>query len=226
MLMTEQLLDEADVGARLQQVSGVRMTEAVNAYILVNAGAFEGLLEDDLGTSGGVGSAVLSLEEEVLRPVSPEIGAELLQNAGRQGNIAVLLPFGPANVCLHVGAVDVLHLQRYQFTHAQAHAVAEPQHGVVLQVRCVVEEPFHVLLANMLGQGMWFLGPGDLGEELFLVKHLFDMELDRIEAAVERGLGQVEVICAVKQVAPKLFRGHGVHGNGPKVLSNWANSFR
>lgn len=207
-------MDEADVGSGLQQMGGVRMTEAVNANLLVDTGTLEGLLEHYLGASGGVGPAVLSFEEEFLRTVRPEIGAELLQDAGRQGNIAVLLAFGPADVGLHVGTVDVLHLQRYQFTDAQAHTVAEPQHGVVLQIRRMVEEPFHVLRADVLRQVMWFLGPGDLGEELFLVKHLFDVELDRIEPAVERGLGQVTVVGAVQHVAPQLFRGHGVHGNG------------
>lgn len=160
----------------------------MDADILVDARPVQGLFKDGLGTAGRVGPAILPLEQVFLRPVFLEIGAELFQNAGGQGNITVLLALGPPKVYLHVGTVDVLHLKCHQFAHAQAHAITKAQHGVVLQVRRMDKKPFHILRAEVLGQGTRFFGPWYFREEFFPVQDLFHIELDGVESAVQGGL--------------------------------------
>lgn len=120
VLVAQELLDEADVGARLQEVGGIRVPQAVDADRLVDAGLAQGLFEDGLGAACRVRTAVLALEQVFLGAVFAEVGAELFQDAGGQGHVPVLLALGPADMHLHVAAVDVRHLQPHQFAHAQA----------------------------------------------------------------------------------------------------------
>lgn len=143
----------------------------MDADVLVDACFLQGLLEHGLGAACGIASAILPFEKEFLGFVLPEVGADLLQDACRQVHKAVLLALGPADMHLHVAAVDARYLQCHQLTDAQAHTVAEAEHGVVLQVGGMVQQAFHVLRADVLGQGMSLLGPGDLGEEFFTMQH-------------------------------------------------------
>lgn len=129
----------ADVGTGFHEVGGVGVPQPMDADLLVDACGLHGLFEHGLRAARGVGPSVLALEQVFLGAIHLEVSPELVQDAFRQVDIPVLLSFGPADMDLHVAAVDVRHFQPDQLTDPQAHAVAQAQHGVVLQVGGMVE---------------------------------------------------------------------------------------
>lgn len=156
----------------------------MDALLLVDTCGFHGLLEHGLGAAHGIGSPVLALKQVFLGFVCLEVHPQLRQDTLRQVYVAVLLALAPHDQHLHIAAVDVLQFEAYDLGYAQAHAVAEAQQGVVLQVGGGIEQLLDVPLADVFGQCAMLLGPGDLREEFFPLQHLLEIELDRVEAAV------------------------------------------
>lgn len=183
----------------------------MDADALVDPRLVERLLEDRLGAARRVGSPVLALEQVFLWAILLEVLAELAQNAFRQVDVPVLLAFGPADEYLHVAAVNVRHLQPHKFTDPQAHAVAQAQHGVVLQVRGMVEEVLHVRKADVLRQDMRFFRPWNLGEKFIPLQDLLEVELDGIKPGMQGGFAELQFVGAVQHIAAQAFRGEAVH---------------
>lgn len=200
LLLTQEFLDVADVRTGLHEMGGVGVPQPMDANGLVDPGCGHGLFEHGLRAARGTGPSVLAFEHVFLGAIRLEVSPELVQNAFRQVHIPVLLSFGPADMDLHVAAVEVRHFRSDKLTDPQAHAVAQAQHGVVLQIGGMVEKALHVRRADVLGQGMRFYRPGDLGEEFLPVQHLLEVEFDGVEAGVEGGFVQFQILGAVEHV--------------------------
>ena len=184
----------------------------MDAHLLIDARCLHGLLEHGLGTPYRVRATILSLKQVLFGLVFHVVLPQLGQDTLRQVHIAVLLALAPGDQHLHVAAVDVLELEARDLRYAQAHAVTEPQQGVVLQIGGGLKQLLDVPLADVLGQGAVLLGPWDLREEFFPVQHLLEVELDGVEPAVQRGFAQIELSGTVQHVAAQPFGREAVHG--------------
>lgn len=101
------------------------MPQAMYANLLGDAGPLQRGMEHLLGAAAAVCTAILPLKEVFLGPVRFEVGAQLGEGTLGQGDVPVLLSLGPADMDLHVAAVDVRNFQCHQFTHTEAHAITK-----------------------------------------------------------------------------------------------------
>ena len=75
------------------------------------------------------------------------------------------MPFARSIKNLHVLAVNVRDFQVDNLANPQAHAIAQLQHRIVLEVGRGVQQFFDVLCMNGFWQDARFLGPGYFEEE-------------------------------------------------------------
>src|SRR5690606_39875938 len=104
---------------------------------------------------------------------------------------------------LHPSAVDVTHFQVDNLTYSQSHSVAQLQHQQMFSVSYRVEYPFYFLLTQHFWQSGWLLRPWDFGKETRFMEHLFKIEFDGVEPAVQLAFRNLQCIDAIKDVSPE-----------------------
>jgi hypothetical protein len=100
------------------------------------------------------------------------IGAQLGQNCLGQVGVTVFFALALPDEHLHVAGVDVGQFQVHDLAHAQAQAIAELEHRVVLGVGAHFKQLFDIARADGLGQGGGLFGAGNVDEHPLAVQHL------------------------------------------------------
>lgn len=117
------------------------MPERVHGAVFAEADLLDQTAKATLNVAGGDGSSrFLPREQPGAWPAHPPVGAQLFEQAQRQGHEAVLGSLALANVNDHAGTVDVGDLQVDQFTQTQATAVGDLQQHAVTTGRNGVEQ--------------------------------------------------------------------------------------
>ena len=138
--MAEQDLDDADVGAVLEQVRGEAVPQRVRADVLAQPGRDRGRLDDPAELAGGDGPCrVLAGEQPASRPhdalLPPFLppGPEQPQQVGREQGMATAAALAALDLDEHALAVDIADLERGHLSHAQAGAVGDRERGPMLE---------------------------------------------------------------------------------------------
>src|SRR5690606_9943280 len=113
----------------------------------------------------------------------------------------------------HPSTVDVAQFQIDNLTYSQPHSVAQLQHQQMLLVSYHVEYPFYFLLAQHLWQSGWLLRPWDFGKEVRFMEHLFKIEFDGVEPAVQLAFRNLQCIDAIKDVSTETVVAEGINGD-------------
>lgn len=141
-LVSEIDLDLAQVLALFQKMRGVGVAQSMGMGVFFDAAGLEGQTEGALECGaahrfGGGGSAlaVVAFGREEQRGMAmglPEL-AQQFERALRQGDVAIAIAFGAANVQEHPFGIDVADLQAQAFSQAQAAGVKGGQTDPMIQ---------------------------------------------------------------------------------------------
>ncbi len=105
--MSEQELDGADIGARLQEVDRKSVPKRVRRDWLGDSGAPASCFACHLHSPPGHRVArMVAREQPFLRPRNPPIGAQAVQQFGRQHHVAVFLALALLHADDHAPAID------------------------------------------------------------------------------------------------------------------------
>jgi hypothetical protein len=158
--------------------------------------AAQGALDAVLGHGvRGSGSLLLVLPEGGEEPegvaVRGPVGAQHLEGAGWEGDVAVLGALAAVDVHEHARAVDVAELEMEGLGEAQSQGVDGPEEGLVVRRAGGVDDAVDLVAAQHVGQGLGAGDPelsqggpvvrGDAGVE----------EADAVEGEAQRGGGPV-----------------------------------
>lgn len=114
------------------------MAQGVDGGRLVDTALLQGSLERPLHPAGGErflrGGDGLSREEPGRVTMGKPMSAQKRENRFRQGDVAVAVAFGLADVQLHPLAVHIADLQADAFLQAQAAAIDHAEAGAVGRV--------------------------------------------------------------------------------------------
>src|SRR5690606_1759387 len=164
---------------------GVAMPQTVYPYRLVYLCRFHCILEHRLYTADGIPPTVPTFKKVSFGLVCFIIFPQQIQHCRRQWYIPIFLSFTRFDEYLHPSTVDVAHFQIDNLTYSQPHSVAQLQHQQMFSVLYHVEYPFYFLLAQHLWQSGWLPRPWDFGKEIRFMEHLFKIEFDGVEPAVQ-----------------------------------------
>ena len=132
--MAEQHLDDADVGAVLQQMGGEAMPQRVDRHLLAQAGRRAGRTAGRMQTCRVDRPVLVAAgEQPVLRPRQAPIAAQDAEQLRRQHDVAVLAALALLDPDDHPAAVDVGDLQADHLRHAQSGGIGRRQRGAALQ---------------------------------------------------------------------------------------------
>jgi hypothetical protein len=139
--MTEQHLDDADIGARLQQMGGKAVPQSMHRDRLAQPGAADrgpaSLLQGgDTHRLPGVAAG----EQPAPGPRQAPVGAQDRQQLRREHHVAVLAALALLDADQHPAAVDRPRLQPGDLAGAQACTVGRGQGGAVAQAGNRFEE--------------------------------------------------------------------------------------
>jgi hypothetical protein len=156
-LVAEERLDDAQVGAALDEVGGERVAQRAGGHRLCDAGLAACGAEGALDAGGGDRLAgVLSLQQILHRPVALPALAQLTEQRLAEHHLPVFPALAALHPDDHALGVDVAWLEVDDLVGAQARAVAQHERGPVLRAGRCVENGLDLLRAQHLGQA---LGP-------------------------------------------------------------------
>src|SRR6516162_9133021 len=148
LLVSEQNLDNPDIGLLLQEVGGKAMPQCMNADALGNAGACRGQANDpvELARTGmlpavaGKQPRLTGRHPSLLARDAPPF-AQYLEKVGRENDIPILLPLALFDPDDHPVTIDIGELERYDLRGSQAGGVSQAQERLVLDVCRRGEQP-------------------------------------------------------------------------------------
>ena len=137
-LVTQHLLDGAQVGTALEQVGGETVAQGVGADDLAHSGQFTQLLDDMENHLTRQHRAAAVQEQDVLAAALGnltgtrlfQIQVDLLNGDGRDGHSALLVTLALDDDIMLV-KIELGQLERHQLAHAQAAAVERLDDGAV-----------------------------------------------------------------------------------------------
>src|SRR6516225_861477 len=120
LLVSEQHLDDADIGLLLEEVGGKAVPQRVNADPLANVGArrchanepIELAPTHVLSTVAGEQPGLAGMHPSLLARGAPPF-TQYIEQVGRENDVAILLALALLDADDHSVAVDVAELQRY-----------------------------------------------------------------------------------------------------------------
>ena len=132
--MAEQHLDDADVGAALQQVGGEAVPQRVGRDRLADPRSPPRQPTGRLQRADAhVLAGLLARKQPRARPGPLPIGAQDLQQPRRQHRVAILATLAVLDVDQHPFAVDRAELQAHDLADAQARRVSGRQRNTIAQ---------------------------------------------------------------------------------------------
>jgi len=134
--MPQEHLNDPDIGAGLQEMSGKAVPQRVHRHVLGQAGRGAGR------SAGGVQhldvdrlGLIATGKEPVLRPGEPPVSAQDTEQLRRQHDVAVLAAFAVLDTDHHPAAVDIADLEPDRLGRARPRGVGGGQRGAGLQAR-------------------------------------------------------------------------------------------
>ena len=186
--MTEQYLDDADVGLLLEQMRGEAMAQGVHADALVDAGAPCGFVYGAVELPHGEGRAGnLAGEQPCPRPLDQPPAPQQVEQWLRQHHVTVLVALALIDPDQHAGAVDIADLERDDFGGAQSGAVGDAQRGLVLDVRGRCQQPGHFLGTQHDRQPPRLAGEHDVFDHLTSPQRDFEEEAQGRHGGIHAG---------------------------------------
>ena len=144
------------------------------------------------------------------------VGAQLLQQPGREWHVAVLASLALLDPQEHAPGIDIGHAQARQFAAPKPGAVGGHQQGTVLGVRGDGEQPQQFVMIEDLGQGGGCLGAGQIEVRLGQPERDPVEKPDAVACAVAAFPGQPPLFVKVDEVVLDLL-GRDAVGTAPVV---------
>ena len=149
MGMTEQDLDDPDVGAALQQVGGKAMPKRVGRHRLADPGTLPCDAASRLKSAAAhMIAGLLARKQPRARPRPLPIGAQDLQEPRRQHRVTIPATLAALDVDQHPFAVDRADLQAHDLADAQARRISGRQRNTIAQSRNRLQETRDLLRAE------------------------------------------------------------------------------
>src|SRR5215470_4609532 len=158
--MTQERLDDPDIGAAFQQVGRKAVAQNVQRYTLPDPGGIRRLVEQPVELAGRHRPAGPTARKQpaflyrrsgnVTRRARLPPLAQQIEQLRRQHDIAVLAAFGLLNPNDLLRAIDMLDLEPDHLAGAQTAAVAETEQGADLEVAGDGEQPTRLVRAHYL----------------------------------------------------------------------------
>ena len=159
----EAALNDGQLDPGLEQPGGIAMAQRMDAARLLDAGLFLGQVVHVRRTVAAQRSARDGAREQPMgRAHAAPVGAQLLQQPGREWHVAVLASLALLDPQEHAPGIDVGHAQARQFAAPKPGAVGGHQQGTVLGVGRHREQPQQFVMIEDLGQGGGCLGAGQI----------------------------------------------------------------
>jgi hypothetical protein len=162
--VSQQSLQGGQVGAGLEQVGGVTVTQGVHAGLLGDASGQHGQTAEALHLPDADGAAGLDAgKQAVVGAVLAPVVAQTLEQQTGQRHEAVLVALAATDVQGHARRVDVAQTQVADFGDAQAAAVGGLQeHGeAVIDIEGSGDDAGHLVLAEDSRQRFGLLAEGN-----------------------------------------------------------------
>lgn len=147
--MAEQHLDDANVGAGFEKMSGEAVAQRMNGDRFAELGC------RPCGTASALEhtrierpALALTRKQPMHRPCFPPVGAQHDEELRRQHDVAIPAAFTLIDADQHAAAVDVGQLEAYNFRDAEPGGIGRYQCRPVLQVRHGGEEPRQLIGAQ------------------------------------------------------------------------------
>ncbi len=161
--MTEQHLNDADVGPGLEQMRRKAVPQGMDCHRLAQVGLTCRLAAGFLQCGyADRFRRILAREQPPTRPNQAPVGAQDLQQLRRQHDVAILAALALLNTDQHPAAVDGSCCQTNDLTDAQPGAISGGQGDPVAEARNSLEEPYDLVTAEHHRQSLRFARGDDL----------------------------------------------------------------
>src|SRR6516162_5303769 len=169
LLVSEQNLDDPDIGLLLQKVGGKAVTQRMNADTLGDAGTPRCQANDAMHLArtrmpsavAGKQPGLSGRHPSLLARNAPPFAQDLEQD-GRENDVPILLALALFDADDHPVTIDVGELQRYDLRGSQAGGISQAQDRSVLDVRRRGEQPTDLLRAQNNRQAARLAGRDEL----------------------------------------------------------------
>src|SRR5215472_5310115 len=169
LLVSEQNLDDADIGLLLQEVGGKAVPQRMNADTLGDAGTPGRQANDPMHLAGtrmppavaGKQPGLTGKHPSLLARDAPPF-AQYLEQDGRENDVAILLALALFDPDDHPVTIDIGELERYDLRGSQAGGIGQAQERLVLDVYRRGEQPTDLFRAQNNGQAARLAGRDEL----------------------------------------------------------------
>ncbi|XXZ00716.1 hypothetical protein WME73_35765 [Sorangium sp. So ce302] len=208
--MAEQGLDDADVGAELEQVGGEAVPQHVRGDALVQLAAPRRLAQRVAHRLVRDDRALLATREQLRSSGSlrPPVDAQRGQHGGAEHHVPITPELAIADVDEVALAVDVLDPQRADLIDPQTGAVRRQDDRALLDRADRVEQRLDLGAAEDRRQLLGYLRPGDRDGDLRTPERGGVEELDRRHVLVLRRLRDLSLLGEVEQKRAHLVETH------------------
>src|SRR5258705_2701573 len=158
LVVTQKRLDDADIGATLEQVGGEAVAQSVQRYALLDPGRIGRLVEQAVQLASRHRLAGLGARKQpaflqgrsgiITRWARLPPLAQQIERLGRQHDIAVLAALGLLDPNDLLRPVDMLDLEPYHLAGAQAAAIAETEQHADLEAAGDGQQAPRLVLAH------------------------------------------------------------------------------
>ena len=169
--MTEQDLDDPDIGAALQKVGGKAMPKRVGSDRLADPGTLP------CGTASRLKCAqahmiagLLAWKQPRTRPRPLPIGTKDLQQPRRQHRVTIPATLAARDVDQHPFAVDRADLQAHDLSDAQARCISSRQRNTIAQARHRLQKACSLIRGENRRKLLRLLAGDDALERLLLAE--------------------------------------------------------
>src|SRR5499427_8846300 len=168
LLVSEQNLNNPDIGLLLKEMRGKAVPQCMNADALGNAGARRGQANDPvelartrmLPAVAGKQPRLTGRHPSLLARDAPPV-AQHLEKVGRENDIPVLLALALFDPDDHPITIDIGESERYDLRGSQAGGVSQAQERLVLDVRRRGEQSADLFRAENNGEAARLTGRHD-----------------------------------------------------------------
>src|SRR5215470_1273177 len=156
--MTQERLDDSDIGAAFQQVGRKAVAQGVQCHTLSDPGCIRRLVEQPVELAGRhrLAAALAGKQPAFLHRRSGNVTrwarlpplSQQIEHLGREHDIAILAAFGLLNANDLLRAVDMLDLEPDDLAGTQAAAVAKAEQHADLEVVGDGQKPLRLIRAH------------------------------------------------------------------------------
>jgi len=172
-LVTQELLDVADVSAGFQQVNGEAVAQVATGNLFLHAGFFDRPFKDLLDRTSAQSSATAGGKKPISRLLTVHLAAQSIPQALREDGDAILValdafpgrPGGAHKDCQFV-QVHVLDEHVHHFGNAQPGSIQELDHQAVLRVLNRAHNLENLVARENPGQFVFRARAADIGERI------------------------------------------------------------